>query len=85
MTFSIDARLENGRPHLTVTDVESGQLRVDWTCQHLADAGSGTGPLLQEVQQLFKQLILLASVSEVTAQAPQHSNNISTRPKACHD
>ena len=69
MSFFIDARLEDGKPHLTVTDAESGRLCIDWIGLHVAP-GYAEPHLQQEIQQLFKQLILLASVND-TPQSTQ--------------
>jgi len=88
MSYSINAWLENGKPHLMVTDTHSGQPRVIWE-SHLLGAISDIPPvddqpellhrMQLELQQLFKQLILLSSATEL-AQHPSsqpYSANLS--------
>lgn len=53
MTYLIDARLEKGRPALTLIDAATGEERLHWR-----DDGTETGA--SAWQTLFKRLVLLS-------------------------
>lgn len=62
MGHRIYAWLEEGKPRLRIYDAESGNLTVSWDYQGKQGAGE---PQRQEIQRLFKQLLLLTCKQEM--------------------
>ncbi len=59
MTYMIDARLERGRPSLTLIDAVTGEERLHWRSGNVRDAE-------HDWQGLFKRLMLLSCANRMS-------------------
>ncbi len=76
MSFHIYAWLENGLPRLRVIEAKSGTTYLSWHYQETEQDGQPKEP--EEVQRLFKELLLLTCKQEMAncrifSAKPDHS------------
>lgn len=79
MRFSIQARWVNGAPHLEVTELETGELRMQWRLVRAwppPGGGCGIGTLTRApdsagtLPALIRQLLLVACTEELARPNP---------------
>lgn len=87
MAYLIDAWLEEGIPHLRISDAQTGTVRLQWTGEngsqsesHDADCDHLTRKALQ---RLFRDLVLLSCAGKLTPATHWQSSSISNACLHC--
>lgn len=83
MHYLIDARLENGIPHVTIRDADTGRVKLQWT--RAGDVETATdGAAGQALHGLFKDLVLLSCADQLnSAEQAQATRFCDERARGC--
>ena len=74
MTYSINARLEHGKPSLTLVNADTGEQCLHW---------HGNNQNARDWQHLFKQLVLLSCIDQLSLPQRATSSSFGEECIAC--